>query len=77
MTKEEYVKGMLDDRASFARSQAIALVKWQASVDTDLFYDPHKERWINLITEVVVSDDEAYSQFLLWQEKQQEGKGEI
>lgn len=61
---------------SFARSQAIELGKWIHEDDCDFYYDNIVWAWRSLGDDKLYSDDEIYTAFLLWQEKQQEGKEE-
>ena len=63
------------DKHSFARSQAIEFVHWIHESDS-LYYDNVMCAWRTIDDTETYSDDDLYSQFLLWQEKQQEGKGE-
>ena len=64
-----------EQKHSFASSQAIEFVHWIHESDS-LYYDNVMCAWRTIDDTETYSDDDLYSQFLLWQEKQQEGKGE-
>jgi hypothetical protein len=61
---------------SFARSQAIELGKWIHEDDNNFYYDGRVGAWRSLGDDKLYSDDEVHTAFLVWQKKQQEGKGE-
>jgi hypothetical protein len=61
-----------EEKRSFAKSQAEAFAEW--CIIEGFFYYPLSKSWmIDPMDLVRYSSSELYSQFLLWQEKQQEG----
>ena len=65
-----------EQKHSFARSQAEKFTEWKANEGYIWYKDKETIRWFVQYVGRSYTTSDLYSQFLLWQEKQQEGKGE-
>jgi len=62
-----------EQKHSFARSQAEKFAEWITTTD---FMHADDNEWFEDDTNEIFTTSDLYSQFLLYQKKQQEGKGE-